>query len=284
MIIIIACCSHPFGGIRQLQKLNNMSHPFVLITGASSGIGATYAERFARRGHNLVLVARDKARLDTLAVRLRQENGVAVDVLQADLTKSSDLIAVEARLRDDTRIGILINNAGVAQSGSFIEQTPETVEQIIALNTTALTRLASAAAPRFARAGKGAIVNIGSVVGLAPEFQMSVYGATKAFVLFLSQGMSLELSPKGVYVQAVLPAGTYTEIWKRADIDISAFPKMMEVGELVDAALAGFDRRELVTIPPLHNAARWDVLDAARQALLSDIKQERAAERYLTVA
>src|SRR5437870_483291 len=113
----------------------------VLITGASSGIGATYAERFARRGHDLVLVARDKARLDTLAARLRQENGVAVDVLQADLTKSSDLIAVEARLRDDTRIGILINNAGVAQSGSFIEQTPDTVERLIALNTTALARL-----------------------------------------------------------------------------------------------------------------------------------------------
>ena len=261
-----------------------MIHPSVLITGASSGIGATYAERFARRGHNLVLVARDQARLDTLAVRLRQENGVAVDVLPADLTKPSDLIAVEARLRDDARIGILINNAGAAQSGSFIEQPAEAHERLIALNTTALVRLASAVAPRFAKAGEGAIVNIGSVVGLAPEFQMSVYGATKAFVLFLSQGMSLELSPKGVYVQAVLPAGTYTEIWKRADIDISAFPKMMEVGELVDAALAGFDRRELVTIPPLHNAARWDALDAARQALLSDIKQERAAERYLSVA
>jgi short-subunit dehydrogenase len=260
------------------------SRPSVLITGASSGIGATYAERFARRGHDLVLVARDKARLDTLAARLRQETGVAVDVLPADLTKSSDLLAVEARLRDDSRIGILINNAGVAQSGSFIEQTPDTVERLIALNTTALARLASAVAPRFVQAGEGAIVNIGSVVGLAPEFQMSVYGATKAFVLFLSQGMSLELAPKGVYVQAVLPAGTNTEIWKRADIDISTLPKMMEVGELVDAALTGFDRRELVTIPPLHNAARWDALDATRQALLSDIKQERAAERYQAVA
>jgi len=258
------------------------SRPSVLITGASSGIGATYAERFARRGHDLVLVARDKTRLDALAARLRQENSVAVDVLPADLTKTNDLIVVEARLRDDARIGILINNAGIAQAGSFIEQTPEMVDQLIALNTTALARLASAVAPRFVKAGEGAIVNIGSVVGLAPEFSMSVYGATKAFVLFLSQGMSLELSPKGVYVQAVLPAGTYTEIWKRADIDISAFPKMMEVGELVDAALAGFDRRELVTIPPLHNAARWDALDAARQALLSDIKQERAAERYRT--
>ncbi len=252
----------------------------VLITGASTGIGATYAERFARRGHDLVLVARNKVRLDALAARLHQEHGVAVDVLWADLTISSDLTAVEARLRDDERIGTLINNAGMAQSGSFIEQTPDQVERLIALNTIAVARLANAVAPRLARAGKGAIVNIGSVVGLAPEFNMSVYGATKAFVLFLSQGLHLELSPKGVYVQAVLPAGTYTEIWERAGIDISASPDMMKVDELVDAALVGFDRRELVTIPPLQNAKRWDALDATRQALLSDIRQANVAERY----
>lgn len=256
----------------------------VLITGASSGIGATYAERFARRGHDLVLVARDKVRLDTLAARLRQEHGVAVDVLPADLTNSSDLATVEARLRDDARIGTLINNAGIAQSGSFIEQTPDAIEQLIALNITALTRLSNAVAPRFVQAGKGAIINISSVVGLAPEFQMSVYGATKAFVLFLSQGLHLELSPKGVYIQAVLPAGTYTEIWDRAGIDISAFPAMMNVDELVDAALIGFDRRELVTIPPLQNAARWDALDGARQTLLGDIDQAHAAARYKATA
>jgi short-subunit dehydrogenase len=256
----------------------------VLITGASSGIGATYAERFARRGHDLVLVARDKVRLETLAARLREENSVAVDVLQADLTQPSDLTAVEARLRDDSRIGILINNAGAAQSGSFIEQTADGIDQLVTLNTTALVRLAGAIAPRLAQAGEGAIVNIGSVVGLAPEFGMSIYGATKAFVLFLSQGLSLELTPKGVYVQAVLPAGTRTEIWERAGIDISTRPKMMEVGELVDAALVGFDRREVVTIPPLHDAARWDALDAARQALLSDLRQAHVAERYRTVS
>ncbi|AHY08126.1 SDR family NAD(P)-dependent oxidoreductase [Serratia plymuthica] len=260
-----------------------MTKSSVLITGASTGIGAVYAERFARRGHDLVLVARDKTKLDLLAERLRQENAVSVDVLPADLTQSSDLATVEARLRDDLRIGVLINNAGIAQSGSFVEQMPDSIERLIALNVTALTRLASAVTPRFVQAGEGSIVNISSIVGLAPEFVMSVYGATKAFVLFLSQGMSLELSPKGVYVQAVLPAGTYTEIWERAGIDISNSSKMMEVGELVDAALVGFDRRELVTIPPLHNAARWDALDTARQALLSDIKQAEAAERYKNV-
>lgn len=256
------------------------THSSVLITGASSGIGATYAERFARRGHDLVLVARDKARLDALAIHLRQQYPVAVDVLQADLTQPGDLEVVEARLRDDSSIGILINNAGIAQSGGFLEQTAQSLTTIIALNTVALTRLASAIAPRLVQAGEGAIVNIGSVVGLAPEFGQSVYAATKAFVQLLSQGLSHELSPKGVYVQAVLPAATRTEIWERAGIDINILPEVMEVGELVDAALIGFDRRELITIPPLHDAARWDALQGARQALLGDLRMAHAAERY----
>jgi short-subunit dehydrogenase len=254
--------------------------PTVLITGASSGIGTVYAERFARRGHDLVLVARDTARLEALAARLRQDTGVAVDVLPSDLTQRADLANVETRLRDDARIGILINNAGMAQSGGFTDQSADSIDQLVTLNTVALTRLAAAIAPRLANAGEGAIVNIGSVVGLAPEFGMSVYGASKAFVLFLSQGLSLELSPKGVYVQAVLPAATRTEIWERAGIDINTLPEVMDVGELVDAALVGFDRRETVTIPPLHVAARWDTLEASRQGLLSDIRQAQAAERY----
>ena len=256
------------------------THSSVLITGASSGIGATYAERFARRGHHLVLVARDKSRLENLAARLRQEYRVAVDVVPADLTLARDLEVVEARLRDDANIGILINNAGAAQSGGFLEQTAQSLTTLIALNTTALTRLASAIAPRLVQAGDGAIVNIGSVVGLAPEFGQSVYAATKAFVQLLSQGLSHELSAKGVYVQAVLPAATRTEIWERAGIDINSLPEVMEVGELVDAALVGFDRRELVTIPPLHDAARWDALDGARQALLGDLRMAHAADRY----
>jgi len=258
--------------------------PSVLITGASSGIGATYADRFARRGHDLVLVARDSARLEALAARLRQETGVAVDILPADLTQADALATVEARLRDDARIGILINNAGIAQSGDFLAQSADAIERLVALNTTALTRLAAAIAPRLVGAGNGAIVNIGSVVGLAPEFGMTVYGASKAYVLFLSQGLSQELAPKGVHVQAVLPAATRTEIWERAGIDITTLAEVMDVGELVDAALVGFDRRETVTIPPLHVAERWDTLDGARQALLGDIRQAHAAERYRTGA
>ncbi len=255
----------------------------VLITGASTGIGATYAERFAQRGHDLVLVARDKVRLDALADRLRAQSKVAVEVLQADLTNPSDLAVVETRLREDRRIGILVNNAGAAQSGGILQQSADAIERLIALNTTAPARLAAAVAPRFAEAGSGAIVNLGSVVGLAPEFGMSLYGATKAFVQLLSQGLSVELAPKGVYVQAVLPAGTRTEIWERAGIDASTMSDLMDVGELVDAALVGFDRREPVTIPPLHDVGRWSALEVARLQLLSGIQQAHVAERYLSL-
>ena len=258
--------------------------PSVLITGASTGIGATYADRFARRGHDLVLVARDQKRMEALAARLRQETGVAIDIIGADLTQPADLAVVETRLRDDARIGVLVNNAGTALGGSFIEQSTDEVARLLALNTTALLRLTSAVAPRFARAGEGAIINIGSVVGFAPEFGMAVYGATKAFVLFLSQGLNLELGPKGVYVQAVLPAATRTEIWEHAGVDVNTIPGVMEVGELVDAALVGFDRREAVTIPPLPDAEQWNTYQVARQAMLPNTSQVHAAARYRTAA
>ncbi len=258
--------------------------PAVLITGASTGIGATYAERFARRGHNLVLVARDVARMEALASRLRQESGVTIDILQADLTQMADIAKVETRLRDDARIGILVNNAGTAIGGSFVDQSVDDITKLVALNATALVRLASAIAPRLAKAGEGAIINIGSVVGLAPEFGMTVYGATKAFVLFLSQGLAHELGSKGVYIQAVLPATTRTEIWDHVGADINAMSNVMEVGDLVDAALVGFDRREPVTIPPLHDAGQWAAYDGARKAMLGNLVNALPAERYRTLA
>ena len=260
-----------------------MTKPAVLITGASSGIGATYADRFARRGHDLVLVARDAARMERLATRLRDAFGVTIEILSADLTKADELAAVEARLRDDRRIGVLVNNAGAAIGGSFIEQATDDVARLVALNTTAPLRLASAVAPRFADAGEGAIINIGSVVGLAPEFGMTVYGATKAFIQFLSQSLAFELAPKGVYVQAVLPAATMTEIWERAGADADTLPTMMDVNHLVDAALVGFDRHENVTIPPLHDAEQWDAMQSARQAMLP-FQQTQVAERYRAAA
>lgn len=259
-----------------------MTKTAVLITGASTGIGATYADRFARRGHDLVLVARDKARLRDVATRLAGLTGVNVDILQADLTREDDLVAVEARLREDDSIATLVNNAGAGLGGSFLNQPTEAVVQLVTLNVTSVARLASAISPRLAARGEGAIINIGSVVGLAPELGMSVYGATKAFVLSLSQGLAGELGPRGVYVQAVLPAATRTELWGRAGADVASLPPMMDVEDLVDAALAGFDLREGITIPPLHDGALWDAFEAARQAMLPGFGEVRPAARYVS--
>jgi len=253
--------------------------PTALVTGASSGIGATYAERLARRGHGLVLVARDQQRLDALAERIRRTSDVKVDVLRADLTDPAQLRAVEDRLRSDPDIGLLVNNAGAATPGGFLAEDLEPLYDLLQLNVNALTRVAGAAVQGFLKHGqKGAIINIGSVVGFAPQWLPGVYGATKAYVLALSQAMQTELSERGIYVQAVLPAGTKTEIWERSGRSIN--DNMMEVGELVDAALLGFDRREAVTIPPLHDIGKFEAFEKARLEMHPLLNNPKAAPRY----
>lgn len=253
-----------------------------LITGASSGIGATYAERLAKRGHDLLLVARDAQRLQALAERLGNAYGIAVEVLPADLTQQADVLKVERRLREDAAIGLLVNNAGVAMNGPLATTDLERAQDMIQLNVVALTRLAAAAAANFSAAGRGGIINLGSVVALAPEMFNAVYSATKAYVLSLSQTLAGELRDTGVQVQAVMPGVIRTEIWERSGTDASALPPsmIMEVGEMVDAALAGFDRKELVTIPSLPDAADWDAFVAARAALGPNLSRNQAAARY----
>jgi len=255
-----------------------------LITGASSGIGATYADRLARRGHDLILVARDTTRLEALAAKLRAETGLKAEVLTADLTDAAQLAKVEARLRDDRAITLLINNAGAALPPGFASSDADKLEWLIKLNITAPTRLARAAAPRLVEQGGGAIVNISSVLAVAPEFLPGIYPATKSYILTFSQALQSELGAKGLYVQAVLPAATRTEIWERSGLPIENIEGVMEVGELVDAALTGFDRREAITIPPLPDATLWDNFEAARAAMLPHFRQEHAAERYRKAA
>ena len=154
------------------------------------------------------------------------------------------------------------------------------MDRLIRLNVTAVTRLAGATVPRFLARGEGVIINIASVVGLAPEISFGAYGPSKAYVLALSQSLQAELGGRGVYVQAVLPAATRTEIWARSGRDVNTLKGVMEVDELVDAALVGFDRREAVTIPPLPDAGQWEKFNAARQAMLPNFANEHAAERY----
>lgn len=263
--------------------MNKQVKTTALITGSSTGIGATYADRLARRGYDLVLVARDVARMNALADKLRAETGVQIDVIGADLTNADDLKKVEKRLREDSRINLLVNNAGSGAPGGLISGDADLQDRVISLNITAVTRLAAAVIPRFVQQGHGEIINISSVVGLAPELPMGMYGATKAYVMHYSQALHMELGAKGLYVQAVLPAATRTEIWERSGIDVNTLQGVMEVGEMVDAALVGFDRRELITIPSLPEAAQWETFNGARQAMLANFAQEHAAPRYRNV-
>jgi len=253
-----------------------------LITGASTGIGAVYADRLARRGYDLVLVARDVARLEELAARLRNDTGRTVDVLAADLTVRSDVAKVEARLGDDATISMLVNNAGMSLTGNLLDSDVGSVEKLIALNITAVTLLAGAAGRAFAGRGAGAIINLSSVLALAPEGYDGVYSGSKAFVLNLSQSLATVLEPEGVRIQAVLPGATRTEIWARSGKDIDAFPPemVMEVDDLVDAALIGFDAGETVTMPPLADEQLWRTMTQARLAIQPHMSRREVAARY----
>lgn len=253
-----------------------------LVTGASSGIGATYADRLAKRGYDLVLVARNKERLASLARRIANETGRKVETVEADLTAAADLKRVEDILRTDADISLLVNNAGVAAVAPLLASDVDKMEEMIRLNATALTRLTYAAAPGFVARGNGTIVNIASVVALAPEALNGVYGATKAFVLALTHSLVHELADKGVRVQAVLPGATATEIWDKAGRPVHQLPPeiVMSVDDMVDAALAGLDLGEIVTIPALANGAEWDRYEAARRAMSTKLSSTIPAPRY----
>ena len=259
--------------------MNTASKPAALITGASSGIGAVYADRLARRGHDLILVARDQTKLDAVAQRLRAETGVTVETLIADLTRRADLAAVEARLRGDDRIGLLVNNAGVAVIGAMIDADPDALESMLQINAVAPTRLALAAARGFIARKAGTLINIASVTALIPERFNGVYSGSKAYLINFSQALQEELRPHGVRVQAVLPGATRTAIWGAA-VDHLPSEMLMEVDEMVDAALAGLDQGELISIPSLPDPADWQAYEKARLHMAPRLSLKRAASRY----
>jgi short-subunit dehydrogenase len=264
--------------------MTHSSKGAALVTGASTGIGAVYADRLARRGHDLILVARDTARLDALAERLRAETGVAVEVLTADLTKPTDLTKVEQRLATDASITVLVNNAGKSLNGGLLDNTPAELETLIALNITAPTILASAAGRAFVARKAGTIVNIASVLAFAPEMFDGVYSGSKAYLLNLTLSLAAQTKDAGVRVQAVLPGATRTEIWERSGKDVDAFPAemVMEVEPLVDAALAGLDKGETVTIPPLADEGQFTAFNDARLAMAPNLSRRDVAARYLS--
>ena len=253
-----------------------------LVTGASSGIGAVYADRLAKRGYDLILVARNRDRLARLADRLETETGRLVEIIAADLADKEDVARIETPLRTDPRITLLVNNAGVGAAASLLEADAEKMDAMIRLNVSALTRLTYAAVPSFVARGGGTIINIASIVAIWPERFNGVYSGTKAFVLAFSQSLQHELGQKGIRIQAVLPGPTATEFWDIAGLPVHHLPSaiVMSPEDMVDAALAGLDQGEIVTIPGLPDKPGWDRFDAARRAMAERAERAVPAPRY----
>ena len=251
-----------------------------LITGASDGIGAVYADRLARRGHDLILVARRADKLAALAQKLEAETGVTVETLSADLSTPDGLASVEARLRSDEAITGLVNNAGIAGETSLVDADAAYLTGMINLNILAVTRLTAAIAPRLTALGGGTIINMTSVTALMPDGFTAVYPASKAFVLAFTEALQIELGSKGVRVQAVLPGITRTAIWEAEQLANIPAQMVMEVNAMVDAAFVGLDLGETITIPSLPDIADLDAYLAARAALRPNLSRARPAVRY----
>lgn len=229
---------------------NSPSKGTALITGASRGIGAVYADRLAKRGYDLIVVARNEARLKALSARLASETGRSVTPLTVDLNDKTDLAQVESVLRDDQTITMLVNNAGTASVAPLLNADVEKMDAMIALNVTAFTRLTFAAVPAFVARGAGTIINIASVVGISPEALNGVYGAT--------------------------------DLWEIAGLPWQKLPPsiVMSVEDMVDAALVGLDQGELVTIPGLQDGDEWTRFEAARRAISQRFGNSLPAPRY----
>ena len=258
------------------------SKKVALITGASSGIGAVYADRLAARGYDLILVARRADRLAALSAQISKAHGIKAETIVADLTQDADLQRIEAVLSTREDLRVLVNNAGVARLAPAAHTSANDALSQIALNITALTRLSQAVLPAFVARKQGVIINIASVLAIHALPISAIYSGTKAFVLQYSRGLQQELAETGVKVQLVLPASTATELWDASGVPLSALNQasVMTAENMVDAALAGLDQGETVTWPSVADASLWDKYEAARSELFANTQAGTPAARY----
>jgi len=226
-----------------------------MVTGASSGIGKSFAEALAARGTDLVLVARNRSRLEELADELRRRHGRDVTVLVADLEKPDELALVEKHLHNDARIDLLINNAGYGVTGNFADLSMEQSQGQIDCNIVALTRLAHAALSTMKPSRRGGIINIASGAAFLPTPQISVYCATKAYVVNFSLALHEETKAHGVHCMVVCPGFTRTEFQSRANYDTSAMPSFVwqTADDVVRESLTAYDNGESLLVPGIQN-------------------------------
>lgn len=252
-----------------------------VITGASSGIGAAFTERLAARGHDLLLVARRADRLSALAERMKAEHGVQADILVADLSQPADLAALEQRL-ESRSAAIVVNNAGTGGLGPTALTGADVQDAVIRLNILSLVRLSLAALAGFRKSGDGALINIASILAFGPSAGSATYSGSKAFVLNFTRSLQMEYADTPFRIQAVLPGPIRTEFFSSQGLSDSVFPDtaFISAAALVDAALAGLDAGEKVTIPTLRTEGIWADMEAARGRFFGEVVQGQVAERY----
>lgn len=253
-----------------------------VVTGASAGIGAVYADRLAARGYNLLLIARRRDRLEEVASRIAASHGRKAEILVADLAEEADIARVERDLAGREDIELLVNNAGIARFAPIAKAPASDSVAQIALNIGALTRLTHAVLPGFVARNRGTIINIASILSLHTLPYSAVYSGTKAYVLAFSRGLQSELEGTAVKVQSVHPPATATDIWELAGVSLENFDpeKVMTTENLVDAALAGLDRDEAITWPSVADEALWAAFDDARTAIVTASQTRKPAPRY----
>lgn len=264
-----------------MSSLRNQG--FALVTGSSSGIGAAYADRLARKGYDLILVARRRERLESLSARLRNETGIAAEVLAADLSNPIDLRRVEARISSEKNLAMLVNNAGLGDIAVFAEAERDMVEQMIAVNVLALTRLTHAALPGMIERGGGTIINVASGLAFNCMKGAAVYGATKAYVAQFTQVLHEEVHDQGIRLQALVPGLTRTNLGGAEESGFfDRFPPefVMSPQDVVDASLAGLELGELVCIPRLEDPEDWARAIAAIRAVTKSPPSNKPAARY----
>lgn len=255
-----------------------------LVTGASSGIGAAYADRLAARGHDLVIVARRRNRLERLADTIHGQHGRNVEIVTADLANAADLGRVEALVHGTPNLTVIANIAGLGALGPAMTIDPMAIDGMLKVNILALTRLSLAAARHFASAKRGTIINIGSIVAMMPVPGAGGYSGSKSYVLNFSRSLQAELDGYGVTVQVVMPGPVRSEFFsdKPAPFPDALF---MSAETLVDAALVALDQGETITFPNLPDMAVWRQFETARETLVKGVTQSgQVAERYVVKA
>ncbi|GBQ64451.1 short chain dehydrogenase [Ameyamaea chiangmaiensis NBRC 103196] len=255
-----------------------------IVTGASSGIGAVYANRLANRGFDLILVARRLDRLEAVADRIRGMSGRRVDIVAADLANEDGVRRVEEIVRDAPDLSLIANVAGAGALGPASLVDPAAVEAMLKVNVVALTRLSLAAARRFTSIKSGTIINIGSIVALMAAPGAGAYCGSKSYVLYFSRALQAEVGSHGVTVQVVMPGPVHSEFFGERP---PPFPPelFMSAEMLVNTALAGLDRGEAVIFPSLQDAEAWNRFEGSRTELMQALLQTGLpAQRYAAEA